>query len=175
MTELNWTELNWTEQNQRIFRYQVVLMENPGLTIFSCEVLNTATILPTPEGSLSLLPRNFAPLDKTPRRIVKRSCDQFWGNLVNWWEQLCLEWKKKSWICSSFKFETIEPKPFSTRYFSPISWAHSPDSSFRPGKRKKSSHLHWLQVCLSGDTCTCCYLERKRPLDLLRVPNQIWW
>ena len=63
--------------DERILRYQVVLMENPGLTIFSCEVLNTATILPNPEGSLSLLPRNFAPLDKTPRRIVRRSCDQF--------------------------------------------------------------------------------------------------
>ena len=33
-------------------RYQVVLMENPGLTISSCEVLNPATLLPTPEGSL---------------------------------------------------------------------------------------------------------------------------
>ena len=29
-----------------------MLMENPGLTIFSCEVLNPATLVPTPEGSL---------------------------------------------------------------------------------------------------------------------------
>ena len=27
-------------------------MENPGLTISPCEVLNPATLLPTPEGSL---------------------------------------------------------------------------------------------------------------------------
>ena len=27
-------------------------MENPGLPIFPCEVLNPATLLPTPEGSL---------------------------------------------------------------------------------------------------------------------------
>ena len=45
-------------------------------------------------------------------------------------------------------------------YFSTISWAQSPDSSFRAGKRKKSSHLPWLRVCLSGATGTCCYLER---------------
>ena len=32
--------------------YQVVLMENPNLTISSCEVLKSATLLPTPEGSL---------------------------------------------------------------------------------------------------------------------------
>ena len=38
--------------DQRILRYQVMLMEIPGLTISLCEVLNTATILPTPRGSL---------------------------------------------------------------------------------------------------------------------------
>ena len=38
--------------DQSILRYQIVLMENPDLTIFPCEVLNPATLLPTPEGSL---------------------------------------------------------------------------------------------------------------------------
>ena len=38
--------------DQRILRYQGVLMENPGLTISPCEVLNPATLLPTPESSL---------------------------------------------------------------------------------------------------------------------------
>ena len=38
--------------DQKILRYQVVLMENPGLTISSCEVLNPTTLLPTPKGSL---------------------------------------------------------------------------------------------------------------------------
>ena len=38
--------------DQRILRYQVMLVENPGLTISPCEVLNPATFLPTPEGSL---------------------------------------------------------------------------------------------------------------------------
>ena len=37
---------------QKILRYQVVLMDNPGLTISPCEVLYPATLLPTPEGSL---------------------------------------------------------------------------------------------------------------------------
>ena len=36
----------------RVLRYQVVLMENPGLTISPCEVLNPATLLPILEGSL---------------------------------------------------------------------------------------------------------------------------
>ena len=29
-----------------------MLVENPGLTISPCEVLNPATLLPTPKGSL---------------------------------------------------------------------------------------------------------------------------
>ena len=37
--------------DQRILRYQVVLMENTGLTISPCEVRSPATLLPTPEGS----------------------------------------------------------------------------------------------------------------------------
>ena len=48
---LNWRSHVWM-YDQRILRYQVVLMENPGLTISPCEVLNPATLLPTPEGSL---------------------------------------------------------------------------------------------------------------------------
>ena len=38
--------------DQRILRYQVVLMENLGLTTSPCDILNPATLLPTPEGSL---------------------------------------------------------------------------------------------------------------------------
>jgi len=38
--------------DQRILKYQAVLMENPGLTISPCEVLNPASFLPTPEDSL---------------------------------------------------------------------------------------------------------------------------
>ena len=38
--------------DQKILRYQEVLMENPGLTISPHEVLNPATLQPTPECSL---------------------------------------------------------------------------------------------------------------------------
>ena len=39
--------------DQRILRYQIMLMENPGFTISFCEVLNTATLQHTPKSSLS--------------------------------------------------------------------------------------------------------------------------
>ena len=45
--------------DQRSLRYQVPLMENPGLTISPCEVLNLATRLPTQGLSpLPLMSRN---------------------------------------------------------------------------------------------------------------------
>ena len=64
--------------DQRILRYQVMLMENPGLTISPCEFLNPATLLPAPEGSLpfhSCL-ETLGTLGKTPRGIVRIYFDQ---------------------------------------------------------------------------------------------------
>ena len=52
---------------------------------------------------LSFLPRNLGPLDKNMRGIVRRSPDQSWGNMVHWWKQFCLGWKKKSQVCSSLQ------------------------------------------------------------------------
>ena len=48
---LNWRGHLWMS-DQSILRYQVVLMENPGLTISPCEVLNPAILLPIPEDFL---------------------------------------------------------------------------------------------------------------------------
>ena len=89
--------------DQRILRYQVVLMENPGLYPHVRFFASCPPAYPRGLSPLSLLPRNFGLLDKTPRGIVKRSSDQSWGNLVHWWKQLCHEWKKKSWVYSSLK------------------------------------------------------------------------
>ena len=47
---LNWRGHLWMS-DQKILRH-LVLMENPGLTIYPCEILNPATLLPTPKGSL---------------------------------------------------------------------------------------------------------------------------
>ena len=91
---------------QRILRYQVILMENSGLTISPCEVLNPATLLPTPEGSLPFhscletLDHWTKPREGLSEDLLTKS----WGNLVHWWKQLCLGWKKNSRICSSLQF-----------------------------------------------------------------------
>ena len=65
--------------DQRIVRYQVVLMENPGLTISPCQVLNPATLMPTPVGSLPFhscletLDHWTKPLDKILWPILRKS------------------------------------------------------------------------------------------------------
>ena len=43
-------EAIYGDPNQRILRCQVVLMENLGLTMSLCEILNPATLLPTPRA-----------------------------------------------------------------------------------------------------------------------------
>ena len=143
-----------------------------GLTISLCEVLNPGTFLFIPKGSLPF-----------------RSCLETLAHWTKLWEGLSedpltnpeeiwytdgtsfvLDGKRRAGYAVVSNFETTEAKSLP-----PGTWAHSPDMSFRAEKRKKSSHLHWAQVRFSDATCTCCYLERKRPLDHPRVPNQIWW
>ena len=59
--------------DQRILRYQVVLMENPGLIVSPCEVLNPATLLLTPEGSLHF---RSCPETLTTGQNPKRDCQK---------------------------------------------------------------------------------------------------
>ena len=95
---------------QKILRYQVVLMENPSLTISPCEVLNPATFLPTPKGSLPF-----------------HSCLKILGHWTKPWEGLSEDpltnpeeirytdeisgWKRRDRYAVVSNFETIEAKP----------------------------------------------------------------
>ena len=58
--------------DQRILRYQVVLMDNPGLTTSPCEVLNPATFLPTSEApSLFTLAYKLWTTEQNPKDCQK--------------------------------------------------------------------------------------------------------
>ena len=93
--------------------YQVVLMENSSITISPCEVLNPATFLPTPEGSLSF-----------------HTCLKILGHWTKPWEGLSedpltnpeeiwytgessfvLDGKRRDRYAVVSSFETIEAKP----------------------------------------------------------------
>ena len=92
--------------DQRALRYQVVLMENPGLTITPCEVLNTPTLLPTPKESLPFHPC-LETLDHWTKSREGLSEDPLTNPEEIWYtdgSSFVLDGKKKSQICSSLQF-----------------------------------------------------------------------
>ena len=104
----------WTS-DQRILRYQVVLVENPGLTIPLCKVLNPATLLPTPRwlSPLSLLPGNFGSLDKTWEGLSEdplANPEEIWYTDGS---SFVLDGKRRARYAVVSNFETIEAKPLS--------------------------------------------------------------
>ena len=99
--------------DQRILRYQVVLMENPGLTVSPCEVLNPAMFLPTPEGSLPFYscletlghctkPREGLSKDPLTNPEEIRYTDG---------SSFVLDGKRRAGYAVVSNFETIEAKP----------------------------------------------------------------
>ena len=99
--------------DQRILRYQVVLMENPGLTISPCEVLNPATLLPIPEGSLP-----FHSCLETLAHWTKPQEGLSEDPLTNpeeiWYtdgSSFVLDGKRRAGYAVVSNFETIEAKP----------------------------------------------------------------
>ena len=98
--------------DQRLLRYQVMLMENPGLTISPCEVLNPAT-LPTPEGSLSFC-FCLETLDHWTKPQEELSEDHLTNPEEIWYtdgSSFVLDGKRRAGYAVVCNFETIEAKP----------------------------------------------------------------
>ena len=92
--------------DQMMLRYQVVLMENPGLTISPCEVLYPATLLPTPEGSLPFH-SCLEILDHWTKPREGLSEDPLTNPEEIWYtdgSSFVLDGKKKSQVCSGLQF-----------------------------------------------------------------------
>ena len=99
--------------HQRILRYQVVLMENPGLAIPPCEVLNPATLLPTPEGSLPFH-SCLGTLDHWTKPQEGLSEDPLTNPEEIWYtdgSSFLLDGKRRAKYAVVSNFETIEAKP----------------------------------------------------------------
>ena len=89
------------------------MMENPGLSTSPCEVLNPATLLPTPEGSLpfhSCL-ETLGTLGKTPRGIVRIYFDHPEEIWYTDGSSFVLDGKRRASYAVVSNFETIEAKP----------------------------------------------------------------
>ena len=129
--------------DERILRCQVVLMENPGLTISPCEDLKPATLLHTAKGfPLSFLPINLGPLDKTLRAIVREdpliNPEEIWYTDES---SFVLDGRRRAGYAVASNFETIKVKPLPPGTSNQLAELKALDSSFRVGKRENSSHL----------------------------------
>ena len=99
--------------DQRILRYKVVLMENPGFTTSPCEVFNPANLLPTPKGSLpfhSCL-ETLGHWTKPRERLLE---DPLTNPAEIWYtdgSSFVLDRKRKAKYAVVSNFETIEAKP----------------------------------------------------------------
>ena len=101
--------------DQIILRYQVILMENPGLTISPCEVLNPVTFLPTPEGSLPFH-SCLETLDHWTKPQEGLSEDSLTNPEEIWYtdgSNFVLDGKRKAGYAIVSNSETIETKPLS--------------------------------------------------------------
>ena len=84
--------------DQRILRYQVVLMENSGLTVYSCEVLNPAMFLPSPKDSLPFY-SCLETLDHWTKPQKGLSEDPLTNpEEIRYTDGSSFGWKKKSWM-----------------------------------------------------------------------------
>ena len=99
--------------DQITLRYQVVLMENPGLTISPCEVLNPTTLLPTPNSSFPFH-SCLETLDHWTKSWEGLSEDPLTNTEEIWYtdgSSFVLDGKRRAEYAIVSNFETIEPKP----------------------------------------------------------------
>ena len=143
-----------------------------------CEVLNPATFLPTPKGSLHFH-SCLETLDHWTKPREELSEDPLTNPEEIWYTDgscFVLDEKRRAGEAVVSNLETIEAKPLPPVTSAQLAELITLTWVLELGKgKKKSSPLHLLQVYLSGATCIWCYLERRRPVDHPRDPNQTWW
>ena len=126
--------------DQRMLRYQAVLMEKPGLTIFPCEVFNQATLLPTPEGSLPIH-SCLETLDHWTKSQEGLLEDPLTNPEEMWYtygSSFVLD-EKEGPVSN---LETIEAKPLPAGTSAQLAQLIALTQVLELGKGKKSSHLH---------------------------------
>ena len=129
--------------DQRILRYQVVLMENPGLTISPCEVFNPASLLPAPKGSL-FFHSCLETLDCWTKPQEGLSEDPLTNPEAIWYtdgSSFVLDGKRRAGYAVVSNFKTIEAKslpPGTSAYLAELIVL---TQALELGKGK-SSHLH---------------------------------
>ena len=132
--------------DQRILRYQVVLMENSGLTVYSCEVLNPAMFLPSPKDSLPFY-SCLETLDHWTKPQKGLSEDPLTNpEEISYTDgsSFVLDGKRRAGYAVVSNFEIIEAKPLPPGASAQLAELIALTQALQlgKGKREKSSHLH---------------------------------
>ena len=162
--------------DQKILRYQVMLMENPGLIIPSCGVLNPATLLPTLEGSLPFH-SCLGTLDHWTKPQEGLSEDSL-ANPEEIWctdgSSFVLDGKRRARYTVVSNFEIIEAKPLPPGTSAQLAKLIALTRALELGKGKRIAIYTDSKYAFLVLHAHAAISGRKRPLDHTRVPNQIW-
>ena len=86
--------------------------------------------------------------------------------------EAALSWmEKRAGYAAVSNFQITEAKPLPPGTSAQLPELTALTRALELGKGKRGAIYTDSKY---GATCTGCYLERKGPLDHLRVPNQIW-
>ena len=162
--------------DQRILRYQILLMENPGLIISPCEVLNSANLLPTPEGSLPFH-SCLETLDHWTKSQEGLSEDPLNNPEEIWYtdgSSFVLDGKRRAGYAVVSNFETIEAKPLPPGTSAQLAELIALTQALELGKGKRIAiytdfKYAFLVLCAHA----AIWKERGHLRDP-RVPNQMW-
>ena len=140
--------------DQRILRYQVVLMENPGLTISPCEVLNPATLLPSPKGSLPFH-SCLETLDHwtKPRNGLSDLLINSVEICYTDGSSFVLDVKNRAGYAAASNFETIEVKPLPSGTSAQLAELIALTRAVELGKGK------WVAVYTDSSMSFWCYMH----------------
>ena len=163
--------------DQKILRYQAVLMENLGLTISPCEVLNSAALLPIPEGSVPFH-SCLETLDNWTKSWEKLSEDPLTNPEEIWYtdgSSFVLDVKRRAGYAVVYNFETIEAKPLPPDTSVQLAELIALTWALELGKGKEVAIYTDSKSAFLVLHAHAAVWKEKRPLDHPRVPIQIWW
>ena len=162
--------------DQRILRYQVVLMKSPGLTISSCEVLNPVMFLPSPKDSLPFY-SCLETLDHWTKPQEGLSEDPLTNPEETWYtdgSSFVLDGKRRAGYAVDSNFEIIEAKPLPPGPSAQLAELIVLTQALQLGKGKRVAIYTDSNFAFLVLHAHAAILGRKRPLDHTRGPNQIW-
>ena len=157
--------------DQRILRYQVMPMENPGLTISPCEVLNPATLLPTPKGSLPFHSRleTLEHLTKPWEGLSEgplSSPEEIWYTDGS---SFVLDGKRRAGYAAVSNFDTTEAKPLPPGTSAQLAELIALTQTLELGKGKR------VTIFTDSKYPFWCYMHMLLFGKKVAICPQIWW